>query len=205
MESLDQHEELLSNLKQTRILIKRNLQANSRLDSLQLELTKTKVNDIFALLGVLVGLIMYFSIFDASNLSKATSSNQYYFHLLPFILFAISIFVFIRLGKTIEKEIFRKRFDKRKSKIDEINSVIKRTYEESERLSILPSKYRNIYTIDKIQDYIKNKRADSFKEALNLYEDEMMRIEQMKILNNISQQQEHMIQQQKATNRRLAW
>jgi len=94
---------------------------------------------------------------------------------------------------------------KEKNEIDEINSIILATFEEVENISVLPEKYRNIQSIEKIQEYITNKRADSLKEALNLYEDEKMKSQQTRALNRISQQQTALIQIQQATNRQLIW
>lgn len=202
LENLDQKQELLTNLEQTKGIIKRNLQANSKLDSLQKELTKTYTEVWFTLLGVLVG--FFALVVSAMSLQKLKNFEPT-FILIPFGLIVISIIIFRKLGKMKEKSIVRKRFEERKYEIDEINSAILKTYEESEKVSVLPQKYRNIHSIEKIQEYLINKRADSLKEALNMYEDELMKLQQMQVLNRISQQQKNLIQAQQATNRQLAW
>jgi hypothetical protein len=50
---------------------------------------------------------------------------------------------------------------------------------ELENESYIPLDYRNIYTLDKLEKYFINGRADDFKEAINLFEEEKRYDEQM--------------------------
>ncbi len=202
VENLSKKQELLANLEQTKEIIKRNLQANSKLNSLQKELAKNNTEVWYTLLGVIIGISAL--VVSSTSLQKLKNYEPI-FILIPIGLVVLSIVLFRRLGKVKEKSLIRKRFETRKNEIDEINSIILATFEEVENISVLPEKYRNIQSIEKIQEYITNKRADSLKEALNLYEDEKMKSQQTRALNRISQQQTALIQIQQATNRQLIW
>jgi len=177
-------------------------QANSKLNSLQKELAKNNTEVWYTLLGVIIGISAL--VVSSTSLQKLKNYEPI-FILIPIGLVVLSIVLFRRLGKVKEKSLIRKRFETRKNEIDEINSIILATFEEVENISVLPEKYRNIQSIEKIQEYITNKRADSLKEALNLYEDEKMKSQQTRALNRISQQQTALIQIQQATNRQLIW
>lgn len=50
--------------------------------------------------------------------------------------------------------------------------------------------YINYYALTKLESYLINKRADSLKEALNLFEQEKRHDQQMKEINIVQQMQE---------------
>ncbi|HEX9058674.1 MAG TPA: hypothetical protein VF941_00680 [Clostridia bacterium] len=54
--------------------------------------------------------------------------------------------------------------------------------------SVVPMNYRYTFALNSLINYVQNRRADSIKEALNLYEQDMMHMQQMDQLRNIEQQ-----------------
>lgn len=119
------------------------------------------------------------------------------------ILAVIVFFVLKNYGKNLEKKVIKKRFEKQEKEINELNLEIKKTYTECSEVSILPEKYWDTQIVEKLTSYFKDERADSLKEALNLYEDDLLKIQQMNLLNEVSQSQKNIIRAQKITNTQL--
>lgn len=64
-----------------------------------------------------------------------------------------------------------------------------------EKFTILPSKYWTLHAVDTIGNYILDKRIDTLKEGINLYEDELFKAQQLKNQNFQIQQNYHMLRQ----------
>ncbi|WP_404405068.1 hypothetical protein [Jeotgalibacillus malaysiensis] len=60
--------------------------------------------------------------------------------------------------------------DKNKVVLSELQQTNEKLHSDLAQYSIVPLKYRHIYCTEKLIDYLKNFRADSLKEAINLYE-----------------------------------
>lgn len=207
MENLDpqlQKKELIENLEKTKAIIKRNVSADAKLFSIKFEIQKTYASKLFLGLAFIASyLTLGVSMGLASSHDIIKEDTMLYFLLLA-IGFVVLIFIVIRrLGKKLEKKLIKQRFKKRESEINELNNIIIQSFEECELTSILPEKYWNLQAIDKIISYFINKRADSLKEAINLFEDESIKSKHMNMLNSISQNQISMMQNQRATKNQL--
>ncbi len=211
METVD---EILENIKLTRSVIYKNLQANTELDSLEKEIRKRSYKtNIFSLIAfpVIFGSFFLLTIlvlnFLERNNDKITKEFYSGLYVLGFIIFLLYVTATIveKMTKMLRDKIIRERYEKNIKRIEAINSEIIKTYEEIKNSSIFPMKYNSIQALDKIEEYINDKRADSLKEVLNLYEDELMKLKQLEMLNNISLKQSNLLNAQYATNRQLAW
>ncbi|MBQ7973212.1 MAG: hypothetical protein IJ291_07145 [Lachnospiraceae bacterium] len=63
--------------------------------------------------------------------------------------------------------------EKLKLNIDEMNQIIN---DNKDVLFVIPEKYRYAHAVAFMLEYLQTLRADNFKEAINLYEEEMHRI-----------------------------
>lgn len=61
--------------------------------------------------------------------------------------------------------------------------------------SVIPSDYRNPYAINSFISYLENQRADTLKEAINLFESDIRHIERMKELEKIKYNQHEIMRQ----------
>ena len=61
--------------------------------------------------------------------------------------------------------------------------------------SVIPPKYQDLWSINKIKGYLVNQRADNLKECLNLLEDEIKHNQQIENLQEIQNQNEAILQQ----------
>ncbi len=106
----------------------------------------------------------------------------------------------------------KKKFYDKKAEIDVEVNRIKENLEQLDKYCLLPKKYQNLHSMEKILEYFENLRVDSIKEAINLFEDESLKyesIKQMKILSNkqniMINHQRSMVFQQGLTNSLLMW
>ncbi|MDG5789311.1 hypothetical protein QA612_17765 [Evansella sp. AB-P1] len=83
----------------------------------------------------------------------------------------------------------RGKLKKNMSRIDEIHIKLK-NIENKINPELIPDNYINQYALSKLESYLVNKRADTLKEALNLFEQEKRHDEQMNELSIIHQIQE---------------
>lgn len=84
------------------------------------------------------------------------------------------------------KEAARLKFEPLVREMDEIALKL-------EVSDILPEKYRTLHAVSHLLEYVQNKRIDTLKEGLNLYEDEMSKQLQQQRLNQVVQQNQRMI------------
>jgi hypothetical protein len=104
-----------------------------------------------------------------------------------------------------EKKVKQKKINEQKSEFENLNNIIQSTFDECDRITILPLKYRSLVAVSSIIDYFNNQRADSLKEAINLYEDECNRKKQNNLLNHISTQQNNIIKSQQTISNQIAF
>ncbi len=193
--------EILDNLEITKGIINRNITANSKLDIIKSKIVDTSIKLIFI---IIASIAAYLTLQSTVFFVKIINVK-----FIPFLLIIIGVltiivfFVIKNYGKNLEKKVIKKRFEKQEKEINEINLEIKRIYIECSEISILPEKYWDTQIVEKLTSYFKDERADSLKEALNLYEDELLKIQQMNLLNEVSQSQKSLIRAQKFTNTQL--
>jgi hypothetical protein len=75
------------------------------------------------------------------------------------------------LSRNIKPEVLRLT--------EEMNQLVNKL----DSFTVLPPKYRTIHAVDTIGNYILDKRIDTLKEGLNLYEDELFKMQQLKNQN----------------------
>lgn len=88
-----------------------------------------------------------------------------------------------RLTRQLKPELIQKSI--------EMNALV----EQLDQFTLLPEKYRTLQAVDAIGNYFVNKRVDTLKEAINLYEDELYKFQQLKNQQHQIQQNGQMIQQ----------
>lgn len=205
MESIEtqlKKNEIISNLEMSRDIIKRNIIANTKLGAIKNEIVKSSIKPVSIVIAIIVAYITFFpflifkSIFERFDFSPSIL-------IVTGILAVIVFFVIKNYGKKLEKKVIKNRFDKKESEINDLNAEIMKTYTDCHKITTLPEKYWDTKIIDKLICYFNDKRADTLKEAINLYEDELLKLQQMNILNNISQSQKDIIRSQKVANTQL--
>lgn len=102
---------------------------------------------------------------------------------------AIILFGLIYLLFIAPKLSVKKRVKKNKTRINELQRLMNEIEEDINPIHI-PKTYINYYALTKLESYLINKRADSLKEALNLFEQEKRHDQQMKEINIVQQMQE---------------
>lgn len=189
--------EILDNLLKTETLIKENIQSQEDLKKLKKNLNHTDANILILVISIIASivlLIIYHKLF-----TKISSYLPSDIILAPFFLFVAYIVVFnlpaFLIGKLLKKGIINKRFKKNKTKIESFKDKVNGTYSDLENNSILPKKYWNTYSVSKMVEYIQNKRADTLKETINLFEDEELKRESNNSLNNINNGQKQIQKQ----------
>lgn len=138
------------------------------------------------------------------------------------VIYAVPIiFVIVRVGIGDVSDYFKRRILKAQI-IPQIYQLAEEMNELAVKLdgiTILPEQYRTLQAVDTIGNYLVNKRADSLKEGINLYEDEQFKQKQLdnqhkqiqqnfQMINQnhqMMQQNKEMIRAQKTTNSRLLW
>ncbi|WP_018921971.1 hypothetical protein [Salsuginibacillus kocurii] len=105
--------------------------------------------------------------------------------LLFTITFVGSIyFLFVWPKVHVKKKLIRNQ-----PRIREIQSLIE-DLENNIRPKYIPNSYINIYALTRIETYLVDKRADTLKEALNLFEQEKRHDKYMREINLVQQMQE---------------
>lgn len=99
--------------------------------------------------------------------------------------------MFDRKKREQMKHAARLRFAPLVKEMDEIAIAM----EESD---VLPEKYKTLHAVTHLSEYIKNRRVDSLKEAINLYEHDLHHYQQQKSMNSVVGNQMKVVNQQKA-------
>lgn len=105
--------------------------------------------------------------------------------LLGLVIFFGSIY-FLFIWPTLN---VKKKIKKNKERINEIHLLLN-DLERKVNPVYIPRTYINKYALSKLQSYFLNKRADTLKEALNLFEQEKRHDQQMREINIVQQIQE---------------
>lgn len=200
-----QIQELINNLKQSRTLIEEYAELHNRSWQLQFSAHNYNKNKLFNLWGIGVsGFIA--SLYLATD--GISSAIAVLFSVLPIT------YVFIRfgLGSVFNYTGRKVAIQQAALQADQLSAQMNVLAEKLDSFSVLPEKYRTLQAVNAIRSYLLNKRADSLKEAINLYEEEVFRHnqiqgQQFQIQQNhqMIQQNKEMIKAQKTTNSRLAW
>lgn len=199
-------QEIYNNLKRSRTFITEYADLDSRIWHLQFNAQHYNRRKLFNIIGLAAAVLMALILSSEGSTPAAPIGVILYMAPITYLFFRFGVgnvldyFKRKRLSKQILPEL-RKLSAKMNTIADELDSF-----------TILPERYRTIHAVDTIGNYIVNKRADTLKEAINLYEDELhkhnqLRNQQLHIQqnNHIIQQNREMIKAQKITNSRLRW
>lgn len=130
---------------------------------------------------------LFFLLAGPDSISYAEELTAYHPPVFfPFVVMGSGI-VLVIVSILIQKQVLKrkkKRFNNNKANL-ELYSRLEEIYSELEKSSLLPETYWSIDAAEKTASYIKNQRADSIKEALNLYEEEKYRKKHIEILSSI--------------------
>jgi len=200
-----QLQELINNLKQSKTLIEEYAELHNKSWQLQFNAHRYNKNELFNILGIGFGLFIASLYLATDGISSAIAVL---FSVLPIT------YVFIRfgLGSVFNYTGRKVAIQQAGLQVDQLSAQMNVLAEKLDSFSMLPEKYRTLQAVNAIGSYLLNKRADSLKEAINLYEDEVFRHnqiqgQQFQIQQNHQMIQQHreMIKAQKTTNSRLLW
>ena len=139
----------------------------------------------FISLGLWARIVIFIIIWiiTVNTLSSAEYSTMNTF-LLMVIFCGYIYFLFIWPTVYVKKKVKRnkERINEIKSSLGELNKNVNPVH--------LPKVYINKYALSKLETYLINKRADTLKEALNLFEQERRHDQQMQEINAVQQLQE---------------
>lgn len=113
--------------------------------------------------------------------------------LIGLVSFAIVVFLpvitMVSLSLIMRKRKREITIEKNKLRIQEIEINVSQWLDLLEQNTILPENYRYSFASENIYGYLINLRADTLKEALNLFEEELRHQEQMSAINIIREDQ----------------
>ena len=199
---------LKNHLSEAQELLKKYSDYQAEIETERYKILIFNRNTLFLILGLLAGYIIYTV---GHRLSEPFSKSV----LSGLISFAIGI---VGMRWVIGPILDRQKINQMKAdtlrrfqpKLQEMDAIALKL----ETSGVIPEKYRTYHAVSHILEYIKNFRADSLKEGLNLYEEEMSRNKQSgqfdqiigqnrKMINQniqIIQNQKSMIRAQRTTN-----
>jgi len=132
---------------------------------------------------ILVGLLAQ------PSLQKIANNEIFMLSYFVFIIFLVFVYPKIALQNHIKKN--QPQIEEYQKLMDSVKQKIQPQY--------IPDNYLNMYALNKLESYFVNKRADTLKEALNLFEEEKRFDEQMKEINTIKQLQQKTLQEARET------
>jgi hypothetical protein len=163
---------LFKNLQKSKELISRYADLDFEIWSLKFYIQHYNKKSLFTFLSLIPALVLIY----APRISVNFRTDM-----LMFLFFAVASFMVLKYGvfnlviRFKRKALWRMNQPKLLSLVDEMNKVV----EQLDSFTVLPPKYRTMHAVDTIEDYILNKRIDSLKAGLNLYEDELYKMQQM--------------------------
>lgn len=177
--------DLLSNLENSRRLAFENFSAKAGIINVKYYKTRNKIVRNSVIIGfVFAFLAVYFALLPYPKLE------------VGFIIVLLSVFV----GKISERIFIKRRLKSCVPKIEELNTIVNLTNDEFERTSIVPLKYWDEAILIKMIGYIQDRRADSLKDCINLYEFENSQRKYMDKLDQISYQQREILNKRNRSN-----
>ena len=198
-------QETLNNLKKSRIEIADYADLDNRIWQLQFNVEHYNRRRLFGIIGLGASALMLLLLTTGSG-PIAPIGVIIYTVPLTYLLF--------RFGVCGTLDYFKRKTLKQQlmPELQNLSRDLNTIAERLDSFTALPEQYRTLHAVDCIGGYLINKRADSLKEAINLYEDELFRHKQLQNQHIQIQQNSHimhqnkeMIKAQKITNKRLLW
>lgn len=179
---------LFDNLRKSKELIARYADLEIETCSLKFNIQKYDRKSLIVFLSLVPTLILIY----APRISINFRTN-----IFTFLIISIASFVILKYGvfklliRLKRRELWRANTPRLVMLADEMNNLV----QQLDHFTVLPPKYRTMHAVDTIEDYILNKRIDSLKEGLNLYEDELYKLKHMQNQQFQIQQNYQMIYQ----------
>ncbi|QBR12814.1 hypothetical protein [Sphingobacterium sp. CZ-2] len=182
---------LEKNLEREHDLLKRYASHYAVLENERYRIMFYNRQTMFTILGIIIGWVLF-------SMSNRFIDNFTVSVFALFISFAVGIFgmryvIGPRLDNKKQMEMKQAstiRYQPIIQEMNEINQLL-------EQNNTIPAKYRTVDATAKLLEYIQNKRIDSLKEGLNLYENEISRDRQTNRLNFMAEQNQRIIHNQK--------
>ncbi len=137
------------------------------------------------------GLIMFEVINVLDSLQEYIPKKGNAFLILLLLGFYFGIFIVVILffmsyiPNKIRKGLVQKKLALNKEKIETLVEVYRKNKNYLDNNSIVPNAYQYFYALEWLIRLIENKRADTLKEAINLFESDQQHIEKMNELRAI--------------------
>lgn len=198
-------QEILNNLKKSRTEIADYADLDNRIWQLQFNAANYNRRRLFSGLGLGASALMLLLLTTGSGPIAP----------IGVIIYTVPLtYLFFRFGIGGTLDYFKRKTLKQQiiPDIQNLSGSLNSIAERLDGFTVLPEQYRTLHAVDTLGGYLINKRADSLKEAINLYEDELFKYKQLHNQNiqiqqnsRIMNQNKEMIKAQKITNKRLLW
>lgn len=212
-------QEIISNIEATISSIDRIFSSRKKLEDIDRYINSDrKYWKITLKIFWILGSVILISFHYVLSLKESIFSDDDYLYILITILmlsFTISFFcalIFYSISSIFRPLRKKRRLANFKEKIEKEINIIERELIFCDKKCVFPKKYHNTYSLSKIKEYFEHYRVDNVKEAINLYEDEAFKIQNIKHLQYLAEQQTVMIANQRAmvfqqgiTNSLLIW
>ncbi|MFC0513113.1 hypothetical protein ACFFGT_02840 [Mucilaginibacter angelicae] len=182
-------QDLFNNLKNSKELIVQYVDRDSKIWGLKFYIQNYNRKKLFNFLSV-IGTLLFISLLMSPGPGPK-------FNVAAVLYIAPLTFVFLRfvIGDGLDWLKRKTLLRKSKPEIFRLTEEMNQLVNQLEEFTVLPPKYRTIHAVDTIGGYILDKRIDSLKEGLNLYEDELFKMQQLKNQNFQIQQNYQMMYQ----------
>lgn len=149
------------------------------------------LREINPFVKLILGFILYMFLYNIySDIYPSLPFKSPNISVIGLVMVIISTFLIYRF---VEAGLTRWQVKKQLEKFSaRITTIIEEEKQLEQVLSgcIIPERYRNPYAIGKFEDYMRNARADTLKECVNLLENERQHNEYMNQLRSIEDMQE---------------
>ncbi len=165
-------QKIFGNLEDSRILIARYADLDSKAWSLKFYVQQYNRKRLFTFLSLIPALILVYMPVGALNFRS---------NMILFLVVASASFIILRYGIFDNLDRFKRKalWREKQPEISVLTEEMNRLVNELDAFTVLPPRYRTLHAIDTIGNYILDKRIDSLKEGLNLYEDELFKMQQL--------------------------
>jgi hypothetical protein len=180
---------IFNNLKDSKELIAQYVDKDTRVWELKFYIQNYNRKKLFNVLAIVATLVLVSILNSPGPGPKFDVAMLIYVAPLTFIFFRFVI------GDGLDWLKRKTLLQKGKSEVLRLTEEMNQLVNKLDSFSVLPPKYRTIHAVDTIGNYILDRRIDSLKEGLNLYEDELYKIQHLKNQNFQIQQNYQMIQQ----------
>jgi hypothetical protein len=163
---------LFDNLRKSKELIARYADLDFEIWSLKFYIQQYDRKTLFTFLSLVPTLILIY----APRITINFRTNMFTFLAVAIISFFVLKYGVFKLVIRLKRQsLWHSNQTKLLNLLDEMNKLV----QQLDDFTVLPPKYRTMHAVDAIEDYILNKRIDTLKEGLNLYEDELYKMQQM--------------------------